>query len=114
MPYYPALTTLERIQSISTCTMTAIKSLLQDDSTALVDVRTPMEYAQEHLPGAINIPLDEVAYRIPDFEALQAKTILLYCRSGARSGMATSMLHQAGLKNAINGGGISNLQLALH
>lgn len=94
--------------------MTDIKSLLQDETTAIVDVRSPLEFEQEHLAGAINIPLDEVPYRIADFEALKAKTILLYCRSGARSGMATSMLHQAGLKHAVNGGGISTLQLVLY
>lgn len=94
--------------------MADIKSILQDESTAIVDVRSPMEFAQEHLPGAINIPVDEVAYRIAEFEAMPAKTILLYCRSGARSGMATNMLHQAGLKHAINGGGISTLLLVLH
>lgn len=94
--------------------MIDVKALLADQTTALVDVRSPMEYAQEHLPRAINIPLDELAYRVSEIEQLQAKTIVLYCRSGARSGMATSMLQQAGVKNAINGGGISSLQMMLN
>jgi rhodanese-related sulfurtransferase len=66
----------------------------------LVDVRTPEEYAAGHLPGAVNIPLDDVR---PGDERLGAKGEPLYlvCQSGRRSAMAADRLAAAGY-HAIN------------
>jgi phage shock protein E len=74
----------------------------------LVDVRTPEEYAGGHVPGAINIPLDEVQSRLDEFRNMP-KPVVAYCRSGARSGMATSILKQAGVQDVVNGGGITDV-----
>ena len=73
-----------------------------------VDVRTPEEYAGGHVPGAINIPLDQVQNRLDEFKEMP-KPIVAYCRSGARSGMATSILKGAGITDVINGGGMSDV-----
>ena len=75
---------------------------------SLVDVRTPEEYGQGHYPGAVNIPLNEVPQRIEEFKDMQ-KPVVLYCRSGNRSGMAVSILKQNGLTDVYNGGGLSDL-----
>lgn len=74
----------------------------------VVDVRSPQEFAGEHFPGAINIPLEQVQEKVNDFEEMP-KPIIAYCRSGNRSGMAVSMLKQAGITDAINGGGLEDL-----
>lgn len=83
---------------------------MQKSNTAtIVDVRTPDEYAVEHFPGAINIPLDQVAQRINEFKEMH-KPIIAYCRSGNRSGMAVSMLKQNGIADVVNGGGLDELK----
>ena len=74
----------------------------------VVDVRSPQEFAGEHFPGAINIPLDHVPQKVNDFKEMP-KPIIAYCRSGNRSGMAVTMLKQAGITDAVNGGGLDDL-----
>ena len=78
-------------------------------TTTIVDVRTPEEYAVEHFPDAINIPLDQVAQRINEFKEMQ-QPIIAYCRSGNRSGIAVSILKQNGIADAVNGGGLDDLK----
>lgn len=79
-----------------------------DKSATIVDVRTPDEFAGQHFPGAINIPLDEVANRIDEFKDF-SKPIVAYCKTGNRSGIAVAMLKQNGITEAINGGGIDDM-----
>jgi phage shock protein E len=83
-------------------------SNIKEGQKTIVDVRTPNEYASEHVPGAINIPLDQIQNRIDEFREMP-KPVIAYCRSGARSGMATSILMQAGIQDVINGGGITEV-----
>ena len=74
-------------------------------SYLLVDVRTPEEYASGHIPTAINIPVDEISSRPPtkDLSAL----IVVYCRSGNRSGAAQRALQGMGYTNVVNFGAVS-------
>lgn len=84
--------------------------MLKNPDATLIDVRTKGEYLAGHIDRAINIPLDEIERRIAEIYALP-KPLVLYCRSGARSGMATQMLRRAGVQDAHNGGGIVDLYL---
>lgn len=68
----------------------------------LVDVRTPEEFAEGHVNASMNIPLDELPNRMEEFNGKE--NIIVFCRSGARSGMAKSILNQAGFENVLNGG----------
>ncbi|MCW3078628.1 rhodanese-like domain-containing protein [Segetibacter sp.] len=77
-------------------------------NATIVDVRTPGEFAGHHVPGAINIPLDEVAQRINELKELP-KPVIAYCRSGNRSAMAVAILKQHGITEAVNGGGINDM-----
>jgi rhodanese-related sulfurtransferase len=61
----------------------------------VVDVRTAAEYAAGHLPGAVNIPFDEVERRAAELGP-PGTPVLLYCRSGRRSGIATGTLRKLG------------------
>jgi phage shock protein E len=91
-----------------TNTMKTISELLNIPGTTIIDVRSPMEFASENLPGAINIPVDLIQARVYDIKEMPAP-YLLYCRSGARSGMAASILKQAGVEEVYNGGSIYDL-----
>lgn len=68
----------------------------------LLDVRTPKEYAQGHLPGSVNLPLD----RIQAIEIDKAAPLFVYCLSGGRSRQACAWLTGQGY-TATNIGGIS-------
>ncbi|MER3471670.1 MAG: rhodanese-like domain-containing protein [Chitinophagaceae bacterium] len=79
------------------------------NKATIVDVRTPEEYAGEHYPNAIDIPYDQVAQRIDEYKEMP-KPIIAYCRSGNRSGIAVSILKQAGITEVQNGGGLEDLK----
>ncbi len=78
----------------------------------LVDVRTPAEFAEGHLAGARNIPLDQVRNRIAEFGPDRDARIVVYCRSGRRSGLARDALRELGFRQVLNGGGYDALQQA--
>lgn len=93
--------------------MNTLKEILQNPASVLIDVRSPMEYNMDHIPGAKNIPLDQIPSRIDEFKK-KSQPIVCYCRSGARSGMAVSMLSQQGMNDLYNGGGIDDLRIYLN
>jgi phage shock protein E len=68
----------------------------------LVDVRTEAEFAEGHVNESTNIPLDQVASHLEKFKGKEQ--IIVFCRSGNRSGQAKMILEQNGFKNIINGG----------
>ena len=73
----------------------------------VLDVRTREEFAAAHVPNALNIPVQELGDR---YTELGAKTtpIVIYCRSGARSAAATSLLKRLGFKHITDIGAMSN------
>ena len=75
-----------------------------DPKGVLVDVRTPEEYEEGHIPGSRNLPLDELvqAKNMPDRNA----SLYLYCHNGARSRQAAAMLKRMGYWNVTNIGGL--------
>ena len=88
--------------------MKTISELLNTPGTTIIDVRSPMEFAEQSIPGAINIPVDLIQTRIHDIKEMPAP-YLLYCKSGGRSGMASAILKQSGVDEVYNGGGIHDL-----
>lgn len=86
-----------------------LNDLLSKDQKTIIDVRETWEFEEDHYPGAVNIPLTLVPLRLSEIRDMP-KPILLYCRSGNRSGMAASMLRNAGIAEAYNAGGLYDLQ----
>ena len=79
-------------------------------SKVVIDVRTPEEFASGHIEGAINIPYDTIKPGLPALAKISKdENILLYCRSGRRSGIAMQSLGQLGYRNLQNGGGLDAL-----
>ena len=68
----------------------AHQKLKGDHPPLLVDVRTPEEYREGHIAGAVLIPLSDLGRRMKELD--KRKAILLYCRSGNRSGTALRLL----------------------
>ena len=80
-----------------------------DNNTVLIDVRTKEEFKSGHLEKAINIPYTEIEEQIKSITKDNHKNIVVYCRSGRRSGIAQKTLIQMGYKNVVNGGGYKDL-----
>ena len=78
-----------------------LKSII-DEGAFLVDVRTPAEFAEGNVKGSINIPLDVISNQLQKFKS--KKNIVVFCRSGNRSGQAKVILEKNGIQNVTNGG----------
>ena len=78
------------------------------NKATVVDVRSPEEFNGEHFDGAINIPLNEIQTRMDEFKAMK-QPIVVYCRSGNRSGLAMGILKQQGITDVYNGGGLADM-----
>lgn len=83
-----------------------VESVLEappDRRPIVLDVRTPLEFSAGHLPGAVNIPVDELRSRMN--ELARDRDIAAYCLVGQRGYLATRILRQAGLMASNIGGG---------
>ena len=67
--------------------------------TTVIDVRTPTEYADGHLPGAINFDVEGPNFQQQVGALDPAGSYALYCRSGRRSAVALQYLQQVGLQD---------------
>ena len=77
-----------------------------ESGAILLDVRTKEEFENGHIPGAVNIPLDQITKAKERIQ--NPKTpVFVYCLRGARSRKATASLKQMGYENAISIGGIN-------
>jgi rhodanese-related sulfurtransferase len=74
----------------------------------VLDVRSREEFAEAHVPGAINIPHDEVDSHLEKLRSY--KTVYLHCQAGGRAGRATQKLSELGLTNivCISGSGMGD------
>ncbi|MFE9483695.1 rhodanese-like domain-containing protein [Streptomyces spororaveus] len=81
----------------------------------VLDVRTPGEYAAGHLPGALNIPLDQISRALPAIRHTADRgDILVVCASGARSDSACRTLAEHGIDTATLAGGTGAWAAAGH
>jgi rhodanese-related sulfurtransferase len=72
-----------------------------DDNFVLIDVREPHEHQEYNIGGTL-IPVGSIMQRIEELEDHKEDEIIVYCRSGARSGMIQGLLQGAGFKNVLN------------
>lgn len=91
---------------IQTLTPAQVQTMLEQQSAILIDVRSEAEYEQQHIPNALNIPLDQLS-RITDMIAFD-EAVILYCRSGSRSAQAATQLRSMGYTNIYDLGGIQD------
>lgn len=90
--------------SLSACNKTIrtvdndeFESVLQDTNVILLDVRTPEEYVQGHIPGAINVDVKQKYFvNIAKEKLVEGSTVAVYCKGGVRSMKAAKMLSKEG------------------
>jgi len=92
---------------------TTARQLIASGAVVL-DVRTPDEYAEDHLAAAVNIPVQELSTRLDEVAELvghdKARPVVVYCAAGARAAKAKKQLEVAGYSHIVNGGGIDDLR----
>jgi len=69
------------------------------EGAVILDVRTPQEFAAGHVPGAVNIPHDQLASRLGEIGAAKDAPVVVYCESGGRASVAASVLQGAGYRD---------------
>lgn len=79
---------------------------MEQGGVAIVDVRTPEEYAEAHIPGAVNIPNETIGSQKPEALPDEDAALILYCRTGRRSKEASDKLLALGYQNISDMGGI--------
>lgn len=72
------------------------RQLVQGPDLVVLDVRTPAEYAAGHVPGAVNVPHDQIEARLDELAALREKDVVVYCHSGRRAALAVETLTRHG------------------
>ena len=65
---------------------------VKNNDWMLIDVRSPEEFAEGHIPGAVNMPYDAIDDFINELEGNKDKPIIVYCRSGRRAKLAMKVL----------------------
>lgn len=85
-----------------------VKIMDENKDYVIVDVRTPDEYKEGHIPNAINIPNETINETVYDKLQDKNQLILIYCRSGSRSRQATYKMQKLGYTNLVDFGGIIN------
>ncbi|MEY3018747.1 MAG: hypothetical protein RL336_1882 [Pseudomonadota bacterium] len=82
------------------------------DGAMLIDVRSEAEYREGHLDNATRITHSSIVKGVEALNVAKDTPMVLYCRSGNRSGQATAALVQAGYTNVTNGGAYGSLLAA--
>ena len=83
-----------------------LKEYAEAENAVLLDVRTPQEYGEGHIPESINIPLQTID-KVTSIAKNKDTALFVYCYSGARSRRATALLQNMGYANVQNIGGMS-------
>lgn len=76
------------------------------EGAKLVDVRSPAEFGSGHIPGAVNVPVNELGGKLKNIGP-KDKPVIVYCASGTRSAMARSVLKSQGYEKVFNLGPMS-------
>lgn len=79
------------------------KRLIKEKKAQLIDVRTPDEFSMSKLPGAVNIPLQDID-RVGESMLDKGTPVVVFCRSGQRSHMAMQILMSMGFSEVYNMG----------
>jgi phage shock protein E len=101
-----AFLVLKRLLGVSRAPAEMVKEKIKGGAK-IVDVRTPAEFREGSYPGAINIPLQDIAQRMSELP--KNKAVVVFCRSGSRSAMTARAMKRAGFAEVINAGGLGHM-----
>lgn len=99
----------QKQEGITLANPTMFEQKMQESNIQLVDVRTPEEFAEGHLPNAININVNDAAFDAEITKLDTEKPIMVYCKMGGRSAKAAAKVKEAGFKDVTDlDGGITS------
>ena len=101
-----AIAVMILIKRVSAVSPEVLRKHLQEGAL-VIDVRSPEEFHSEHLPGALNIPLNELRERLPREVTDKNRVLLLHCQSGMRSRNGQRQLQRLGYTNVFNLGSLT-------
>lgn len=81
------------------------RQLTKNPTLVVLDVRSAAEYQAGHVPGAINVPHDQIEERLESLAPLRDKDVVVYCHSGRRAGLALDALTKHGFTRLEHLGG---------
>src|SRR5205823_10225039 len=88
------------LETVPQVDVAAVEALAGANGAQIVDVRSPEEWSRGHLPGAIHVPLAALPDRLGELD--RSSPIVLHCKGGGRSSIATSYLQAHGMSNVSN------------
>lgn len=91
-----------------------LKEVIKNPLTRFVDVRSVVEFDEEHIAGATNIPSEVFVFRYNEIEGFENVPVVFYCSSGNKSNKAVIYLGNTGIKNIFDGGPFDNLKANLN
>ena len=95
-------TTIQTATTFENISPGAFADKMKQPDVVLIDVRTPEEFAEGHLTGALNMNINDAGFETSLAKLDKSKTYLIYCRSGARSGRAGNMMVSQGFTTIYN------------
>ena len=104
---------LAAVMAVAGCSTSSTEAPAADAATytAIIDVRTPAEFAAEHVVDALNFDVQNAAFAQQIADLDPEGTYLVYCRSGNRSAAAAAQMASAGL-TVSDGGGLDDMKQA--
>ena len=92
-------TTAQETKRIELLNPLQFEQAIDDKNVQLIDIRTPLEYAEEHIEGSVNIDfLSQESFKTAVQKLDKTKALYIYCRSGARSEKAAKQLQGLGFE----------------
>ncbi|MGL5642620.1 MAG: rhodanese-like domain-containing protein [Paraclostridium sp.] len=106
MGFFSALFGSKKYTNINNEELQRITKL--NKNALILDVRSPGEFRNNHIPKAKNIPVQELSTKLESLSEYKDDEIIVYCASGGRSASAANILYKSGFNNIYNLGGIGN------
>lgn len=101
-----AAASAEPLEAYHKITAQEAKEMIDNGGVTIVDVRRPDEYSAQHIPGAVNVPNEDIGTQPPAALPDQDAVLLVHCRTGIRSKAASDKLVKMGYQNVYDFGGI--------
>jgi phage shock protein E len=86
--------------SISNAELAA--ELRKGAAPVILDVRSPEEYRAGHIPGSLNVPLDQLAARLPELKLAKSDEVVVHCERGPRAAQAEALLAKDGYEHVVD------------
>ncbi len=113
-PIAIATITILAAVGLSACapTTSGAPTVARETVTAVIDVRTPAEFAEGHLDGAVNIDLQSAEFATSIAQLDPAGSYVLYCKSGNRAGQALTLMEDQGFTTVVNLGDVASASVS--